>query len=148
MDIICNPKEEGLYRERDIDCQEALEKSFRDISRIASENMRDTAGEPFHRPLLPLSNARLRPDGVSRKRKLPLATWLRTCWTSMAADNVRRLLRSSDFRYAMWRQVWIVVLGSDCRVIPHKLVRPLIGRLEGNRTAGQPNRRHVVALSG
>ena len=44
MDIIRKPKQEGRYRDRDIDCQEALEKSFRAISRIATENMRESAG--------------------------------------------------------------------------------------------------------
>lgn len=44
MDIIRKPKEQGPYRDRDIDCQEALEKSFRAVSRMASENMRDAAG--------------------------------------------------------------------------------------------------------
>ncbi|MGV8939133.1 MAG: hypothetical protein ACOH2J_18590 [Allorhizobium sp.] len=44
MDLIRAPKEAGAYRDRDIDCQEALQKPFRAVSRMASENMRDAAG--------------------------------------------------------------------------------------------------------
>ena len=44
MEMIRAPKQAGPYRDRDIDCQEALEKQFRAASRVASENMRDAAG--------------------------------------------------------------------------------------------------------
>lgn len=44
MDVIRQPKEQGRYRDRDIDCQEALQSSFLEISRTASENMREAAG--------------------------------------------------------------------------------------------------------
>jgi hypothetical protein len=44
MSTIRGPKEHGRYRDRDIDCQEALQSAFRDISRIASENMAAAAG--------------------------------------------------------------------------------------------------------
>lgn len=44
IDNMRKQKERGRYRDRDIDCQEALESSFREISRTDSENMRDAAG--------------------------------------------------------------------------------------------------------
>jgi len=44
MDPLKGPQSEGKYRDRDIDCQEALQKAFMEVVRLNASGVVDAAG--------------------------------------------------------------------------------------------------------
>jgi phage tail tape-measure protein len=44
MDPLKSPRQDGKYRDRDIDCQEALQKAFLEVVRLNSTGVVDAAG--------------------------------------------------------------------------------------------------------
>jgi hypothetical protein len=53
--MLPGPKENGPYRDRDIDCQEALQSGFRAVTRLPAQNLVEAAGGKLSPALINLA---------------------------------------------------------------------------------------------
>ncbi|MDW5315509.1 hypothetical protein [Rhizobium sp. PL01] len=53
--MLPGPKETGPYRDRDIDCQEALQSGFRAVTRLTAQNLVEAAGGKLSPALINLA---------------------------------------------------------------------------------------------